>query len=65
MAAGILLVEEAGGRCSDMRGKPASLHGPHLLADNGCIHEEIVEMFGEVFAGKHRLSLPELPFDAS
>ena len=41
MAAGILMVEEAGGRCSDMKGKPASLQGPHILADNGHIHEEI------------------------
>src|SRR5213079_3675528 len=35
MAAGMLLVTEAGGRCSDMNGKPALLRGPHLLADNG------------------------------
>src|SRR5580692_4903842 len=39
MAAGILLVGEAGGKCSDMRGGPVALRNPHLLADNGTIHE--------------------------
>src|SRR5213079_3619409 len=32
MAAGILIVNEAGGRCSDMKGGPVDLRGPHLLA---------------------------------
>ena len=61
MAAGILLVREAGGRCSDMTGDPVSLRGPHLLADNGSIHAEILEMFRGVFAGTYRHTLPELP----
>ena len=34
---GILIVEEAGGRCSDMKDGPADVHGSHLLADNGGI----------------------------
>jgi myo-inositol-1(or 4)-monophosphatase len=61
MAAGILLVEEAGGRCSDMLGGAARLNGPHLLADNGHIHSAMLEIFEEVFSGKFRSSLPELP----
>jgi myo-inositol-1(or 4)-monophosphatase len=60
VAAGILIVEEAGGRCSDMKGGPASLHGPHLLADNGGIHAEAVALFNDVFSGKFVHSLPEL-----
>jgi len=32
---GILMVEEAGGRVSDMNGAARSVRGPHLLADNG------------------------------
>jgi myo-inositol-1(or 4)-monophosphatase len=60
MAAGILIVEEAGGRCSDMLGHPATLDGPHLLADNGHVHEEILALFGDVFAGKFEHSLPLL-----
>jgi myo-inositol-1(or 4)-monophosphatase len=54
MAAGMLLVEEAGGKCSDMRGEPARLRGPHLLADNGAIHAGMLEIFSEVFQAKYR-----------
>jgi myo-inositol-1(or 4)-monophosphatase len=61
MAAGILLIHEAGGRYSDMRGEPHQLRGPNLLADNGLVHEETVALFAEVFAGRYRHSLPELP----
>ena len=51
MAAGRLLVEEAGGRCTDMRGGPHSLTGPHILADNGVVHQEIVNLFEAIFRG--------------
>ncbi len=60
MAAGILLVEEAGGRCSDMRGGPKNLHGPSLIADNGGIHDEMVAVFADVFQGKFRYPLPPI-----
>ncbi|HYL34487.1 MAG TPA: inositol monophosphatase family protein [Bryobacteraceae bacterium] len=60
MAAGILLIEEAGGRCSDMRGNPASLRGPHLLADNGLLHDSVVAEFGEVFSGRYRHPMPQV-----
>jgi myo-inositol-1(or 4)-monophosphatase len=60
MAAGILMVEEAGGRCTDMAGQPRSLDGPHLLADNGQIHEAIIRVFGEVFSGRYLHALPQL-----
>jgi myo-inositol-1(or 4)-monophosphatase len=61
MAAGTLLVEEAGGRVTGMRGEAFDLYGPHLLADNTLIHEEILEVFGEVFEGNYRFPLPKLP----
>ncbi len=60
MAAGLLLIEEAGGRTSDMRGAPASVQGPHLLAGNGALHEEMVQLFGEIFNGKYRYPIPEI-----
>ncbi len=60
VAAGILIVEEAGGRCSDMRGGVAALDGPHILADNGHVHEAIVELFGDVFADRFVHSLPQI-----
>jgi myo-inositol-1(or 4)-monophosphatase len=58
MAAGILLVAEAGGKVSDMHGGPCLIGGPHLLADNGLIHDEVLTLFDEVFAAKPRVPLP-------
>ncbi len=39
-AAGVLLIEEAGGKVSDFKGQPYQLGGPVILATNGIIHEE-------------------------
>lgn len=61
MAAGTLLVEEAGGRVSGMRGEPLDLAGPYVLADNGLIHDETIGLFQEIFAGKFRQEMPQLP----
>jgi len=47
-AAGVLLVEEAGGRVSDFEGKPYQLGGPVVLATNGLIHEEMCGVAGEI-----------------
>jgi myo-inositol-1(or 4)-monophosphatase len=58
MAAGILLIEEAGGKCSDMRGGPMDLRGPHLLTDNGLIHQPMLGLFGEIFKGQYRNPIP-------
>jgi myo-inositol-1(or 4)-monophosphatase len=60
MAAGVLLVTEAGGRCSDMKGGAHTLRSPHLLVDNGAIHEETLELFGEVFRGQFRVPIPAI-----
>jgi myo-inositol-1(or 4)-monophosphatase len=40
-AAGVLLIEEAGGKVSDFAGEPYRLGGPMILATNGTIHEEM------------------------
>jgi myo-inositol-1(or 4)-monophosphatase len=61
MAAGILLIREAGGTCSDMQGGPARLRGPHLLADNGAVHNQLLKIFGEVFQGEYRHPMPAIP----
>jgi myo-inositol-1(or 4)-monophosphatase len=59
MVAGTLLVQEAGGRTSDMRGAPHSVTASdHLVADNGTLHAEILEIFGEIFRGEFRVSMP-------
>ena len=39
MAAGVLLVREAGGVVTDFAGGPVDIYRRHLLATNGRIHE--------------------------
>jgi myo-inositol-1(or 4)-monophosphatase len=61
MAAGNLLVQEAGGRVSDMRSAAHTITGSdHLLADNSLLHDEIVAMFGRVFAGDFPVEMPPI-----
>src|SRR5258707_12440004 len=43
-AAGVLLIEEAGGKVTDFAGNPYLLGGPVILATNGLIHEEMRAM---------------------
>ena len=42
VAAGPLLVTEAGGRVTDLRGQPFRLSKPQIVANNGLIHEEML-----------------------
>ena len=58
MAAGSLLVREAGGQVTDMHGAPFDLRGPHILADNSAVHPETIELFAEIFTGKVRVPPP-------
>ncbi len=44
MAAGVLLVEEAGGRVSYYDGSKFSIYRPPLCASNGSIHEDMLEI---------------------
>jgi myo-inositol-1(or 4)-monophosphatase len=41
MAAGVLIVEEAGGKVTDFGGKPMDIYNWALLSSNGKIHEEM------------------------
>jgi len=41
-AAGLVILEEAGGRVTDFSGQPFSVYGKELLASNGWIHEEML-----------------------
>jgi myo-inositol-1(or 4)-monophosphatase len=47
VAAGALLVEEAGGRVTDIRGAPLDLDAPTLVASNGRIHDDILRTLEE------------------
>jgi myo-inositol-1(or 4)-monophosphatase len=61
MAAGTLLVQEAGGRVTDMKGVPHRVVGSdHILADNSALHDEILEIFAEIFRGEFRAEMPPI-----
>lgn len=57
-AAGFLLIEEAGGRITDFAGAPFSLDSREVLASNGLIHDELVGLFSDLFAGRNLASIP-------
>src|SRR5207247_1865406 len=41
-AAGLVILEEAGGRVTDFAGNPFSIYGKQIVASNGRIHDEMV-----------------------
>jgi myo-inositol-1(or 4)-monophosphatase len=57
-AAGILLIEEAGGRVTDFSGGHFRLDSREILASNGLIHEEMVGLFSDMFAGRGLAPIP-------
>jgi myo-inositol-1(or 4)-monophosphatase len=51
-AAGVLLVEEAGGRVTDFQGEAFQIDSRETLASNGRLHEALLHEFQEIFAGR-------------
>ncbi len=43
VAAGVLLIQEAGGRVSDLKGRTYRLDGPTIVASNGRIHAALLD----------------------
>lgn len=56
--AGMLLVEEAGGRVTTFSGGRYKLDSRETLASNGRIHEELMELFANLFAGRDLAPIP-------
>ena len=46
VAAGVLLIEEAGGRVSDFNGGPLDIFTPKVLTSNGLIHNAMMRVLG-------------------
>ena len=57
-AAGVLIVQEAGGTVTRFDGTPFRLDSREVLATNGLIHEEVLEQFRDIFAGRGLEPLP-------
>ena len=57
-AAGVLIVEEAGGKVSDFTGGEFQIASRETLATNGLIHEALLHEFQQILAGR---GLEELP----
>lgn len=48
VAAGLLMVEEAGGRVTDLDGGTLDLNAPRIVASNGLIHEQMLAVLKEI-----------------
>jgi myo-inositol-1(or 4)-monophosphatase len=58
-AAGVLIVEEAGGKVTRFDGSPFQLNSRETLASNGLIHDAMMKEFTEIFAGRGLEDLPD------
>jgi myo-inositol-1(or 4)-monophosphatase len=57
-AAGVLIVEEAGGKVTDFSGGEFEIASRETIATNGLVHDALLHEFREIFAGR---GLEELP----
>jgi myo-inositol-1(or 4)-monophosphatase len=57
-AAGVLMVQEAGGIVTRFDGSPFRLDSHEVLASNGLIHDELLTNFRDIFAGRGLEALP-------
>ena len=61
-AAGVLMVEEAGGRVTDFSGRAFQIASRETVASNGWVHDALISEFQAIFAGR---GLEELPSPAA
>jgi myo-inositol-1(or 4)-monophosphatase len=58
-AAGVLIVEEAGGKVTRFDGSPFELNSLETVASNGLLHEALLAEFQDIFAGRGMEPLPD------
>jgi myo-inositol-1(or 4)-monophosphatase len=51
MAAGSLMVTEAGGKVTDFQSHPFNIYSEEILASNGLIHQAMLEAIQEIAGG--------------
>jgi myo-inositol-1(or 4)-monophosphatase len=59
-AAGVLILEEAGGKVSRFDGSGFEINSRETVASNGFVHEALIAEFEKIFAGRGLEALPEL-----
>jgi myo-inositol-1(or 4)-monophosphatase len=42
------MITEAGGKVTDFQGKPFNIYSEEILASNGLIHEEMLQVIQEI-----------------
>ncbi len=52
VAAASLLITEAGGKVTDLQGRPFNVYSEVILASNGLVHEEMIQTIREMDAGQ-------------
>jgi myo-inositol-1(or 4)-monophosphatase len=58
-AAGVLIVQEAGGRVTRFDGSPFEIDSLQTVASNGLIHDALLHEFQEIFGGRGLEALPD------
>jgi myo-inositol-1(or 4)-monophosphatase len=59
-AAGVLIVQEAGGNVTDFKGGPFQLNSRETLASNGLLHPALLSEFEQIFTGTDLEPLPDV-----
>jgi len=58
-AAGVLIIEEAGGKVTRFDGSPFQIDSRETLASNGLVHDALLHEFHEILAGRGLDPLPD------
>jgi myo-inositol-1(or 4)-monophosphatase len=58
-AAGVLIIEEAGGKVTRFDGSPFAIDSRETLGSNGLVHDALLQEFKEIFAGRGIDPLPD------
>jgi myo-inositol-1(or 4)-monophosphatase len=59
-AAGVLIIEEAGGKVTDFKGGSFQLNSRETLASNGLVHAALLHEFAQIFEGRGLEPLPDI-----
>jgi myo-inositol-1(or 4)-monophosphatase len=59
-AAGVLIVQEAGGQVTRFDGTPFAIDSRETLASNGLLQPALIEQFKKLFSGRDLDPLPDL-----